>query len=386
LAYDPAVRLVLFPLLVACSFPHGSAVGPDDGGVDAPDGMGSGSNNDAGDGGGSNNDDAPPVSTLREKTITITGAVTGTLTDFPLWVSLTDADLSARARPDGSDIHFVAGTMQLDYEIQRWAKNDGELEAWVRVPTLETGTQIAIRYGDVDVSHAPDAPGTFTGYSAVWHMDDTITNTTIADARGQRNGTAAMLGPSDSVTAQLGKGINFSGANGEHITFTNPLSGNSQHTISLWVNQRATNDNDAMIVLGDGMPNRARWFHSRFNSATIALGFYSNDYTTVNEDIIMDGWVLLHWVYEGQNRMTRIYRNGTQVGTFMHGMGTPDTDGNSGYIGNAPPAFGMNMGLHAAVDEVRIINVAKSAAWVAAEAANQANPSMFYSVSAEQMP
>lgn len=379
------MRAVLSLLLVACSFPHGSAIGPDDGGVDAPDGMGSGS--DAGDAADSNDDDAPPVSPLREKIITITGPVTGTLDDFPVWISLTDADLSARARPDGDDIHFVAGSMQLDYEIQRWVKSSGQLEAWVRVPSLAMGTQIAIRYGDVDVAHAPDAPGTFTGYSAVWHMDDTITNTTIADARGQRNGTAAMLGPSDSITAQLGRGINFSGVNGEQITFTNPLSGNSQHTISLWVNQRTTNDNDALVVLGNGMPNKARWLHSRFGSATIAVGFYSNDYTTVNEDIIGDGWVLLHWVYEGSNRMTRIYRNGTQVGNaFMHGMGTPDTDGNSGYIGNAPAPFGMNMGLHAAVDEVRIINVARTAAWIAAEAANQANPSAFYTVSAEQTP
>lgn len=376
------MRAVLFSLLFACSFQHGLPVGPDDGGIDAPDGMGSDADIDSGGG-----DDSPPMSTLREKTITITGAVTGTIDDFPLWVSLTDTDLSARARPDGSDIHFIAGTTRLDYEIQRWVKSDGQLDAWVRVPSLAMGTQIAIRYGDVDAAHAPDAPGTFTGYSAVWHMDDPITNPTIADARGQRNGTAAMLGPSDSVTGQLGKGINFSGVNGEQITFTNPLSGNSQHTISLWINQRATADNDALIVLGNGMPNRARWFHSRFNSSTIALGFYSNDYTSVNEDIIGDGWVLLHWVYEGQNRMTRIYRNGTQVGpAFMHGMGTPDTDGNSGYIGNAPTMFGMNMGLHGALDEVRIINVARSAAWVAAEAANQGNPSTFYTVSAEHTP
>lgn len=378
------MRVLLFSLLVGCSFQHGAPVRPDDGGVDAPDGTGSGS--DAGDGGGSNSDDAPPMPPLREKTITITGAVTGTLTDFPLWVSLTDTDLSARARNDGTDIHFVAGTMQLDYEIQSWAKNSGQLEAWVRVPSLAMGTQIAVRYGDVDAAHAPDAPGTFTGYSAVWHMDDTITNTTIADARGQRNGTAAMLGPSDSVTAQLGRGVNFSGANGEHITFANPLSGNSQHTISLWVNQRATNDNDAMVVLGNGEFNEARWFHSRFNSQTIAVGFYTNDYTDANEDIIGDGWVLLHWVYEGSNRMSRLYRNGTQIdGPHQHNSGV-DTQGTDGYLGNAPMIFGSNMGLHAALDEVRIINVARSAAWIAAEAANQSNPSTFYSVGAEQTP
>ena len=60
--------------------------------------------------------------------------------------------------------------------------------------------------------------------------------------------------------------------------------------------------------------------------------------------------------------------------------------GTAGYLGNAPIIFGTNMGLNATLDEVRIINVARSASWIAAEAANQANPSTFYSVSAEQTP
>jgi hypothetical protein len=38
------------------------------------------------------------------------------------------------------------------------------------------------------------------------------------------------------------------------------------------------------------------------------------------------------------------------------------------------------------LDEVRIIDVARSASWIAAEALNQTSPTLFYSVSAEQMP
>lgn len=379
------MRTALLVVLAACSFEHGVAPtgGPSDAPTtDAPDGSSSGGGSDGGNGSGS---DGGMTSALRQKIITIAAAVSGTHTDFPLWLSLTDSDLAARARSDGTDIHFVAGTTQLDFQIQSWTKSTGRLDAWVRVPSLAAGTQIAMRYGDLAAAHAPDAPGTFAGYAAVWHLDDPLSNNTVADARNQTNGTASMLNANDSVAARLGRGIDFSGGN-EQVTFTNPLTGSTAHTISAWINQRATNTNDAIVVLGNGTLNQARWFHSRYNTATIAVGFYTNDYDTAAEDIIGDNWVLLHWVFEGPNRMTRIYRDGALVGSaFMHATGI-NTQGTGGYLGNAPIAFGTNMGLNATLDEVRIINVARGAQWIAAEALNQGTPSAFYMVSSEQTP
>ena len=375
------MRAWWFELLAGCSFEPGIA--PGDGGGSGSDGGIDGMSPDAMI--DAMSIDTPPGSTLRQKTITIDAAITGTHTDFPLWISLLDSDLAARARADGTDIHFVQGSVELDFEIQRWTKNEGRLEAWVRVPSLATNTQIAIRYGDVAAAHAPDAPGTFAGYNAVWHLDDALNQSTIADTRNQTNGTGVGLGPSDSVAAQLGRGIAF-GDDAERITFTNPLSGNTAHTISVWINQAATNTNDAIIAMGNPVQHQARWFHSRYFAPTIAVGFYTNDYVNPNEDIIGDGWVLLHWVYEGTNRMTRLYRNGAQVGsTFQHMPGV-NTQGTAGTIGNTHDGFGTNMGINATLDEIRIINVARSAAWIAAEALNQATPVQFYSVSAEQMP
>lgn len=374
-----AAPLVL-AALAGCSFQHGLDNGPGSDGTVGPDGSGSGSDAHI---------DAPidtPAPTLREKSITIASSVTAALPDFPLWVSLTDADIASRARSDGSDIYFVAGTTPLDYQIQSWTKSSGKLDAWVRVPSLAAGTVIKVRYGDVTMATAPNAPGTFTGYNAVWHFDDQLNNATIADARGTTNGTGTNLGPSDSVTAQLGKGIDFNDDT-EQITFTNPLTGATPHTISAWVNQGATTSNDCLIALGPGgTTNEARWLHTRFNGAEMAAGFYNNDWTSVNYDITGDGWVLVHWVFEGTNRMTRIYVNGAQVaGPFQLGNNI-NTQGTEGMIGNAPASYGVNMGINATLDEVRISNVVRSAAWIAAEYANQSSPSTFYTVGTEQTP
>jgi trimeric autotransporter adhesin len=373
------VRTLLLLSLAACSFDHGHVPGDATGSGSDGNGSDGGSGSD---GGGSGSD--APGSPLRQKTITITGAVTGTLTDFPLWISLTDSDLAARARVDGTDIYFVSGTAKLDYQIQSWTKSTGRLDAWVRVPSLATNTTLAIRYGDVTAAHAPNPPSTFAGYAAVWHLDDPLTNATVSDTRNLTNGTASMLNTGDSTAARLGKGFNFGGGN-DQVAFTNPITGGGAHTISMWISQRATANNDAIIALGNGTANQARWFHSRYEAATLAVGFYGNDYPDPEEDIIGDGWTLLHWVYDG-NRMTRIYRDGALVaGPFQHDNGI-NTQGQSGLLGNAGAPFGTNMGLNATLDEVRIITVVRSAAWIAAEFANQMAGSTFYSLSPEQTP
>jgi hypothetical protein len=99
-----------------------------------------------------------------------------------------------------------------------------------------------------------------------------------------------------------------------------------------------------------------------------------------------DNWVLLHWVFEGTNRVSRLYRDGALVaGPFTHATGI-NTQGTSGVIGNADSAFGTNMGILATLDEVRIINVARNASWIAAESLNQKTPGSFYSLGMEFTP
>jgi hypothetical protein len=91
-------------LLAACSFPHGAATSGDAGrsGDAMETEMGSDAGSDAG-------IDSMP-STLRAKTITVTAPITGTLQDFPMWFTVTDADLKARMQLDGID-SFLGGVV-----------------------------------------------------------------------------------------------------------------------------------------------------------------------------------------------------------------------------------------------------------------------------------
>lgn len=334
--------------------------------------------------------DAPNIPG-RKKSITFDPAkVAGALSEFPAWIELVDAQIGARAKNDASDIYFTASTgAALAHEIQRWDKASGKLGAWVRIPSLSNvaATKIYLRYGDATGAPAP-APATVfsSGFAAVWHLEDALATTAIAEATGARPGTAVALAPTAQVAAKLGGGIAFAGGTDE-ISFTNPFSNNGPHTISLWVSQASTTDNDALVVVGNAKAGESRWFHSRFDTTTAAVGFYSNDWVDPGVNIENAGFTLLHWVFDGAAGVSRIYRDGAlAAGPFTHTGSNIDTKGGGGHIGNAPGGWGANMGLHATLDEVRIANVARSAEWIATEFANQSSPSTFYSVGTEELP
>jgi hypothetical protein len=335
-----------------------------------------------------NDADDAMVVLARRKSITIDNTkVKEKETDFPVWIDVTDSDLAAHALPDGRDIYFTAGdgTTPLDYQLQGWDPAGHHLAAWVRVPMLVTNvpTVIYVRYG-VDVgTPAPNPPGVFkSSFAAVWHLDDAIPATSIADATGTHAGTPTLT-TTTQVGAKLGGGLAFTGGN-DTITFVNPLTGNSAHTISVWVNQPAVTHVSAVLVVGTAMTSQSRFLYTHFTSAVMAIGYYGNDWQT-NIDLDNTGWTLLHWVSEGSNGKNHLYQNGAEIPGSPVTITGINTMGTTGIIGHAPePAYGTNTGLQGTIDELRIATVVRSAGWIAAEYANQSSPSTFYAVGAEE--
>jgi hypothetical protein len=406
----PRVTSLVLPVFFAACGLARNGLGPDeggalDGGSDAIS-AGEGSSDDTGSDDASGDDaatgdvgpdvtggddatDAVPISKGWEKPITIDPSkVAGPLADFPVWIDLVDAQVAARAQPSGKDLFFTAsdGT-PLAYEIQRWDAPGQHLTAWVRVPQLSStsATVLYLRYGDPSAATPPSPATVFSSsFAAVWHLEDALSSTTIADATGTHAGTASGLTPAQQVTAKLGGGIDYDGGNGV-INFTNPLMGSGPHTISAWVSQRATTTTDALVVLGTAACGQSRWMHAYFNADTVAVGFYCNDWTNPGVPIVNVGWTLLHWVYDGGvHGSSSIYRDGALAAGPNPQKGNPvGTQGTSGYIGNASAGWGTNLGATATIDEVRIATTARSAAWIATEFANQSAPGAFYTVGAE---
>jgi hypothetical protein len=325
----------------------------------------------------------------RRKSVTIDNTkVNGNQTDFPVWIDLTDADIAARAQTDGHDIYFTAadGTTRLDYEIQRWDAAAHRLSAWVRVPTLAANapTVLYVYYGDPTTTATPNAPGVFkSSFAAVWHLDDVLPATAIAEATGTHAGTPTLTAATTQVSAKLGGGLAFTGSN-DTITFTNPLSGNQAHTISVWLSQAAVTHVSAIVVMGTAMTGQARWLYGHYMTAAMAAGYYSDDYTTTR-NLDGAGLVLLHWVAEGSNGKNHLYVNGAELVGSPMTLNNVDTQGTTGIIGHAPePAYGTNTGLEGTIDELRIATTARTTGWITTEYANQSSPSTFYGVGTDE--
>lgn len=314
--------------------------------------------------------------------------VTGNQAGFPMWFTIEDAQLGSAARADGADLYFTNPSGEaLPFEIQRWDKASGHLDAWVLVSLDDLlPTLLELRYGDPGAAQAPSGAAVFAApFAAVWHFEDALTTTAIQEARGVVPGTAiGGMTSAQHVAGTLGSAISFDGVNDE-IQFTNPILGSTAHTFSAWVNAEgpAGGSFSSILVVGNPSNSHARWWHTSYPE--ISMGFYNmNDFIT---NINVDGSKhLLHWVSDTNVNVSRLYRDGELVATSTPYLVANDTQGNGGHIGNAPQQFGPGGNnpcpLQGTLDEVRLAKVARSAGWIATEFANQSAPQSFYSVGA----
>jgi len=379
-------RGAVLVLLAACSFRSHEAGGPDGPIIDAPD-------IDAPDGGGSGSGSGSGSAVMAyRKPIAIDKTkVKGSLTDFPVWIDLTDADIAARAQADGSDIFFTdGGGTTLDHELVAYSAGTHHLQAWVRMPVIDTGTNttIYVVYGDPSRAVTPKPAGVFkASFAAVWHLDDALNAAAVADATGTHAGTATGLIPTAQVGGQLAGGFSFDGSGTAYVTFTNMLSGSNPHTMSAWVNQGQTSAHSSVLAVGTNATDKARFLYANYQGQdTLGIGQYSDDWFPSGNDLRQQGWKYLVYTLEGSNRKVHVFVDGAEITGSPHTLtsaaNTPN--GGTGYIATAPSGFGA-AGMLGTLDEVRIATVQRSPQWIGTEWNNQGSPGTFYAVGAEQV-
>ena len=153
--------------------------------------------------------EGPGTTYTYQKTLTVNHLKVGAaLTDFPVLVNITNADLRTAANSghvqhaQGYDIRFTLpdGTV-LPHEMERFAGNTGSLIAWVKVSALSAtaDTSFMIHYGDANVTQPTANPAAVwtDGFAAVHHFA-TETAGVLPDSSGTGNvatGTDTRLLP-----------------------------------------------------------------------------------------------------------------------------------------------------------------------------------------------
>ena len=327
---------------------------------------------------------AVPADFAKTFTVTVPAGLVDageTLSSFPLLLRLGTGIAGfdyADFRQAGADIMvFDATGNALPYELENW-DTAGESRLWVRVPSVAAGTTLSVYYGTAETV-APPA-GMWSGYAGVWHFNEAGDGaTTIADstANGQ-NGTSHASSKARS-DGKLGaaRGLELDAKNGAMTTVPSSAVLDAlvpTFTVSGWVRPKTLSLNWGYLFArktSDADPCWGLQFRASNNANTVAIysnGNADNDSNrtlfSTSSKFTANTWTKYAVVYD--DTTIRFYLDGALVASQSAVPGAAVSKSNGFGIGGFPTSTNHSS-LKADQDEVRLMNGAASAAWVAAE-------------------
>lgn len=309
--------------------------------------------------------------------------------NFPVLISLTDADLQAHAKSDGYDILFAdsTSTAKIPYERERYTASSGELVAWVKIATLScsTNTVVYMYYGNSEATDQQDLTGATwdSNFKGVWHSGD-ASATTIADSTSNTNtGTKHGVAGPVEATGKIGRAQSYNGTD-ESISIDPSVTVAGSFTVSAWA--KVLNDDDTRTIIGARNDIEDNRFDFKFQSGESIHGDIGDGTDWITNEADAE----LFYSYDNWYQITYVV---TPTGYTIYLDGDSAASGN--YDESAPllfsPTHNIYIGqvgydeewFYGTIDEVRVSNVVRSADWIQTEYNNQSDPSTFYSLGSE---
>jgi len=317
-----------------------------------------------------------------------TAKIPSTLTNFPVLINLSsDSDLAADAQDDGDDILFTSsnGTTKLDHEIEKFDGSTGELVAWVEVASLSTGTVIYMYYGNSGASSQQNATGTWDGnFKMVQHLKDLTTSTTKDSTSNNNNGTKGAANQPIEVNAKIGKGQDFTPTT-QYLQIGTTGFSASSGTVELWAKAEGFVLADpAQYLFGHtinpGWSSRIQ-LYTDDTLGNLNLGLGDSHSTALDIQALNTAtWYHIVLTWDGTNYVVYVDSVSKATGTYA-GLTSIESFAD---IGNAGQALERIEAWNGIIDEVRVSNSVRSAAWIGTAYNNQSDPSAFYSMGAEE--
>ncbi len=303
------------------------------------------------------------------------------LTNFPVLMSFTVPRLRHTSSGgevqniNGYDIVFTTGNGStiMSHQIETYDPTTGQIEFWVRFPTLSatTDTPFYIYFGNPSVSTDPSSTNVWdSNYKMVLHM-----NGDTNDASGV--GTDATDSGTTDVAGQIGRAREYGNNQGDVIFVpdngVSPLDITGNITISFWVNISNLNEGPDFVTKGDYTDGYSTWVTGGGGNARGRLVYQINNDAlqgSATGQIANGTWSYLTFTRSPTERS--IYIDGV-LDVFDNSTASFNTNDDPLYI--STPAYDFE----GIMDEVRISDVTRSADWIATEYNNQSNPLGFVS-------
>lgn len=326
------------------------------------------------------------------------GQVNEPLTNFPVLVRLNAGNFDfSTARVDGRDVRFTAndGFSALSFECESHDAVSETALYWVRIPHMSDtrDTTFFLYYGNAGASNAASRSDTWnTEYVGVWHLAQSPTDvspqmknsslTVAADGTCYGEMTA-----DDQVAGVLDNCLEFDGVEdqtlGDHVRVVRKSAYNfTRMTVSAWAKW-----SDGYWIAHQGLVSGdANSFGLGYDGVNLSFRTRNTNDNVVylNYGITADKTDWHHYAATYDGAMMRLYRDGTLVATSDAQQGDLKWSNTASYdfcIGHGVPTTAyQNQHFQGRIDEVRLSNLPRSDAWIAASHANQRPDGTFLAV------
>lgn len=339
------------------------------------------------------------------KTITLQGSqISGTLTDFPVLISVTDNSLRTTANggrvlnTNGYDIIFTLPDCStiLPMQIERYVASTGQFIAWVRLPSLVGGSNqiIYMFYGKTGVVSDPSSTAVWdASYMGVYHFNSSVTDGT-SNSRHLTDVSTANLTASKIGEGRRLENNPFVASNSASLRYlrlpNNLFSTVTNFTFEGWVYLESVNTNWERIF-DFGRNTNVNMFLcpsiggngiKRFAITTGGNG--SEQQVSSGTSTGTGAWHHFALTINATTNTGVLYYDGAANATNTGGITLDPSNlgaDNANYFGRSQ--YNADHGLYGNFDEFRISSTTRSAGWITTSYNNQNNPASFYTIGSE---
>jgi hypothetical protein len=284
-----------------------------------------------------------------------------------------------------------AGLNLLKWEFETYSTSSGEINLWVKIPSISNSsdTVIYMFYGNPSAaSWLGDSQDVWdSNFKGVWHLPDgdvlSTYDSTINNSNGSISGASGVPGQIDGAATMDGD-TNF-------ISFGPDPGAADNVTFSFWLYIISLNGTFQGIIgkrAGNALnSNFGLNISSTFNIAQIYYGTGSGvSAFAIDLDSSLPTGIWNHvyctYMKSGSNTDVTFYVNGNIISGPNTLSGNVISNSEDLYIGRS-----FNSGEYANinVDEFRISSNVRSSDWILTEYNNQSSPSTFYMVGSENI-
>lgn len=320
------------------------------------------------------------------KPIYIEGSkISGTHDNFPILLSvMTDFYLSANAHSGGKDFIFTDddGTTRIHCEIENWLYGSGNI--WIRVPTLEDGTNktLYLYYGE-GTDHTQDAGYLPTGtwdihYLSVYHMYNSGSSELVYDSTTYFDYATKWASghPNESIDAKVYRSQEYDGVDDGIYLASSALYEPSSISLESWYKMTEWGSTYPRLLSKEAATAALPYALELHRGSTYAsgigmyIGGFEGEHGVYNTNILTkknDGiWHYAMGTFatgSADTNYLNVYIDGdkgTTTNTPFSISGTLEFNSSGVVIGDN---FVKNREFEGIIDEVRISNIARSYGW-----------------------